>query len=85
MPQTVPPALTARSAHNGLDHNVRSKPCIVQITAEFHEHGIELLMKQCLLTKVVERKGLGHIEQILLCAMRIRRKRSDLFEALLLR
>ena len=26
MPQTVPPALTARCAHNGLDHNVRSKP-----------------------------------------------------------
>jgi len=23
MPQTVPPALTARIAHNGLDHNVR--------------------------------------------------------------
>ena len=73
MPQTNLPALTAHSAHNGLDHNVRSNPCIVQIIAEFHENGIELLMKQCLLTKVVERKGLGHIEQILLCAMRIRR------------
>jgi hypothetical protein len=55
MPQTVPPALTARCAHNGLDHNVRSKPCIVQITAEFHKHGIELLMKQYFLTKVIER------------------------------
>ena len=40
---------------------------------------------QWLVTKEVERRVLGHIEQILLCAMRIRRKRSDLFEALLLR
>ena len=27
-----------------LDHNMRSKPCIVQITAKFHEHGIDWLM-----------------------------------------
>ena len=47
--QTVPPALTAHIAHNGLDHNVRSKPCIVQIAAEFHEHGIELLMKSAII------------------------------------
>lgn len=26
MPQTVPPALTAHSVHNGMCHNVRSKP-----------------------------------------------------------
>ena len=45
MPQTNLSALTARSAHNGLDHNVRLKPCIVQITAKFHEHGIERLMR----------------------------------------
>ena len=44
MPQTNLPALTARCTHNGLDHNVRSKPCIVQITAEFHEYGIYILM-----------------------------------------
>ncbi len=49
MPQTVPPALTARCAHNGLDHNVRSKPCIVQIIAEFHNNGIELLMKSVII------------------------------------
>ena len=44
MPQTVLPALTARCAHNGLDHNLRLKPCILQITAEFHENGIDILM-----------------------------------------
>ena len=44
MPQTVPTALTARCAHNGLDHNVRSNPCIVQITAKFHNNGIDRLM-----------------------------------------
>ena len=45
MPQTVPPALTARSAHNGLDHNVRSKTYSLQIAAKFHNNGIELSMK----------------------------------------
>ena len=49
MPQTVPPALTVRCAHNGLDHNVRSKPCIVQIAAEFHEHGIDILTKSAII------------------------------------
>ena len=48
-------------------------PCIVLFSFRFYKHSIELLMKQCLLTKVVERRVLGHIEQILLCAMRIRR------------